>query len=237
MKKQIELGMAILILFASAFLGRQGAKLANANHAERSHQAYKVVIDAGHGGVDGGKVSADGVLEKDINLAVAKKLQRLLEAADVEVVLTRETDAGLYEESDKNKKVADLQKRCALIKKEAPDCTVSIHQNSFSSPQVRGAQVFYYSQSEEGEQLAESIQQSLILRVGEEYQRQKKANDSYYLLKRTTSPTVIVECGFLSCPQEAVLLTDEVYQERLAWAIHIGVMEFLNKMTINVISE
>ena len=228
MTKKIELCMAVLILFAAGFLGRQGAKLVSSAKSRPEKGKYSVVIDVGHGGIDSGKVSADGVLEKDINLAIAKKLKVLLEQEDVSVTLTRESDTGLYHESDSNKKVADLQNRCALIEKTDPDCTVSIHQNSFSSPEVRGAQVFYYGQSSEGETLAKLVQASLTRRVDPGNHRQAKANDSYYLLKRTVSPTVIVECGFLSNPEEAALLTSEDYQNRLVWAIHMGVMEFLN---------
>ena len=228
MKKKIELCMAVLILFAAGFLGRQGAKLVSSAKSRPEKGKYSVVIDVGHGGIDSGKVSADGVLEKDVNLAIAKKLKVLLEQEDVSVTLTREADTGLYHESDSNKKVADLQNRCALIEKTDPDCTVSIHQNSFSSPEVRGAQVFYYGQSSEGETLAKLVQASLTRRVDPGNHRQAKANESYYLLKRTVSPTVIVECGFLSNPEEAALLTSEDYQNRLVWAIHMGVMEFLN---------
>ena len=220
--------MAVLILAAAGFLGRQGAKLVSSAKSEPQKGRYCVVIDVGHGGIDSGKVSADGILEKDVNLAIAKKLKTLLEQEDVSVTLTRESDMGLYQESDSNKKVADLQNRCALIEKVAPDCTVSIHQNSFSAPEVRRAQVFYYGQSSEGETLAKLVQASLTRRVDPGNHRQAKANESYYLLKRTVSPTVIVECGFLSNPEEAALLTSEDYQNRLVWAIHMGVMEFLN---------
>lgn len=220
--------MAVLILLAAGFLGRQGAKLVSAAKGKAQEGAYCVVIDVGHGGIDSGKVSADGILEKDVNLVIAKKLKTLLEQEDVCVTLTRDSDTGLYQESDSNKKVADLQNRCALIEKLNPDCTVSIHQNSFSSPEVKGAQVFYYGQSAEGEALAKLVQESLIRRVDPENHRQAKSNESYYLLKRTVSPTVIVECGFLSNPVEAELLVSEDYQNRLAWAIHMGVMEFLN---------
>ena len=220
--------MGVVILCAAGILGRQGARLVSAMKEGREPHTYRVVIDVGHGGVDSGKVSTDGILEKDVNLVVAKKLKVLLEQEDVEVTLTRDSDTGLYEESDSNKKVADLQNRCALIEKIQPDCTVSIHQNSYTSPEVKGAQVFYYGQSPEGETLAKLVQKSLIERADPENRRQAKANDTYYLLKRTVSPTIIVECGFLSCPQEALLLTQDSYQNRLVWAIHMGVMEFLN---------
>jgi N-acetylmuramoyl-L-alanine amidase len=228
-RKKIELGMGVLMLIISGCLGRQGAKLVETMKTEPpSEHVWQVVIDVGHGGIDSGKVSGDGILEKDVNLAIAKKLKVLLEQEDVQVTMTRDSDQGLYQESDTNKKVADLQNRCALIEEINPDCTISIHQNSYSASSASGAQVFYFAQSSQGEQLAQQIQASLIKRVDPENHRQAKANDSYYILKRTVSPTVIVECGFLSNPTEAAMLVDEDYQDRLVWAIHMGVMEYLN---------
>jgi N-acetylmuramoyl-L-alanine amidase len=230
--KKIELGMAVLLLVLCACLGRQGAKLAAAMEtAPASEHTWQVVIDVGHGGIDSGKVSSDGILEKDVNLVIAKKLKSVLEQEDVQVTLTRDDDVGLYQDSDSNKKVADLQNRCALIEQINPDCTVSIHQNSYSSPSVSGAQVFYFAQSTQGEALAKQIQASLVSRLDPDNHRQAKANDSYYMLKRTASPTVIVECGFLSNPNEAALLVSDDYQNRLVWAIHMGVMEYLNNGT------
>lgn len=225
--------MAVILLILAGVLGREGAKLVSVAKNDPSAGRYQVVIDVGHGGIDSGKVSADGILEKDVNLVIARKLKVLLEQENIEVTMTRDSDTGLYRESDTNKKVADLQNRCELIEKIHPDCTVSIHQNSFSSPEVKGAQVFYYGQSEGGAQLAKLIQASLIRRVAPENHRQAKANESYYLLKRTVSPTVIVECGFLSNPEESRLLVSEDYQDRLVWAIHMGVMEYLNGVILD----
>lgn len=225
--------MAVILLILAGVLGREGAKLVSVAKNDPSAGRYQVVIDVGHGGIDSGKVSADGILEKDVNLVIARKLKVLLEQENIEVTMTRDSDTGLYRESDTNKKVADLQNRCELIEKIHPDCTVSIHQNSFSSPEVKGAQVFYYGQSEGGAQLAKLIQASLVRRVAPENHRQAKANESYYLLKRTVSPTVIVECGFLSNPEESRLLVSEDYQDRLVWAIHMGVMEYLNGVILD----
>ncbi len=233
MSKKLELCMAVILLILAGVLGREGAKLVSVAKNDPSAGRYQVVIDVGHGGIDSGKVSADGILEKDVNLVIARKLKVLLEQENIEVTMTRDSDTGLYRESDTNKKVADLQNRCELIEKIHPDCTVSIHQNSFSSPEVKGAQVFYYGQSEGGAQLAKLIQASLVRRVAPENHRQAKANESYYLLKRTVSPTVIVECGFLSNPEESRLLVSEDYQDRLVWAIHMGVMEYLNGVILD----
>ena len=106
--------------------------------------------------------------------------------------------------------------------------SVSIHQNSYPQESVKGAQVFYYGQSKEGKELAETLQKTLVAQLDPQNHRQAKANESYYLLKKTPSPTVIVECGFLSNWKEAKALNTEEYQERMAWTIHMGIMEYLN---------
>lgn len=181
-----------------------------------------------HGGTDPGKVGVDGSLEKDINLKIAKKLAVFLGAADVDVVLTRESDAGLYDENVSNKKVQDMKNRVALIEEKKPVMTVSIHQNSYHEEYVHGAQVFYYAGSEESKDIAERMQRVLAEQVDPDNARQAKANDSYYLLKKTSSPIVIVECGFLSNYEEAQKLSSEVYQEKTAWAIHLAILQYLN---------
>lgn len=187
-----------------------------------------VVIDAGHGGADPGKVSVDGSLEKDINLKIALKLQKFLQMQDVDAVLTRESDAGLYDEESSNKKVQDMKNRVAIIEEKQPALTVSIHQNSYHEEYVHGAQAFYYANSEKSKELAERIQQVMALELDRDNARQAKANDSYYLLKKTSSPIVIVECGFLSNYEEAQKLSSELYQEQVAWAIHMAVLQYLN---------
>ncbi len=219
-----------LMIAAVGFILRGGAKLVSSGSilTHKDKERPCVVIDAGHGGADPGKVGVDGSLEKDINLQIAGKLAQFLKAADVDVVMTRETDAGLYDENISNKKVQDMKNRVALIEEKKPALTVSIHQNSYHEEYVHGAQVFYYAGSGESKALAERIQQALAKEVDPDNARQAKANDSYYLLKKTSSPIVIVECGFLSNYEEAQKLSQEHYQERTAWAIHLAVLEYLN---------
>lgn len=187
-----------------------------------------VVLDAGHGGADPGKIGINGALEKDINLEITLLVKEYLEAQDVQVVMTRETEDGLYDADASNKKVQDMKRRIEIIEQTAPDLTVSIHQNSYPEEYVNGAQVFYYTGSNEGRHIAELLQKSLVERLKPEKQRQVKANNSYYLLKKTSSPIVIVECGFLSNYAEAEKLSDEAYQEKVAWAIHLGILQYLN---------
>lgn len=171
----------------------------------------------------------DQSLEKDINLDISKKLARYLELADVEVVMTRSEDKGLYSETDSRKKSADMKARCSLIDEAKPDLVVSIHQNSYHEEYVSGGQVFYYNGSVKGKKLAEILQRRFDYVLGEKNTRQAKANDSYYLLLHVKSPIVIVECGFLSNYEEAALLNTDEYQDRLAWTIHMGIMEYLNR--------
>lgn len=201
----------------------------NKTTAAETDGRYVVVLDAGHGGNDPGKVGVDGTLEKDINLSIVHKVKEYLEAADVTVLLTRETDEGLYQSSDTNKKRADMQARCRMIEDSQADLTVSIHQNSFHDEAVRGTQIFYYTGSEEGKQLTDSLQAALTSQMGEETMRVPKENREYYLLLHTSCPIVIVECGFLSNWEEAAKLKDESYQDQLAWGIHMGILRYLNK--------
>ena len=169
-------------------------------------------------------------MEKDINLEIAKKLKQFLETEDVEVVLTRDSDAGLYDEGVSNKKVQDMKRRVEVIEAATPILAVSIHQNSYHEEYVHGAQTFYYQGSERGKELAEKIQQALLDEVDKNNTRSAKANDSYYLLKKTSVPIAIVECGFLSNSEEAQKLNSDYYQEKLAWAIHMGIFQYINEM-------
>lgn len=187
-----------------------------------------VVVDAGHGGDDPGKIGINGAKEKDINLKIAKKVREYLANEDIRVVMTRETEDGLYDAGAAHKKVQDMKRRIAVIEETEPDLAVSIHQNSYPEEYVHGAQVFYYEGSTEGKTLAEKIQKRLILGADPENKRQIKANSSYYLLKKTKIPIVIVECGFLSNEKEAEALCTEEYQDRIAWEITLGILQYLN---------
>lgn len=188
-----------------------------------------VVVDAGHGGTDPGKVGVDGSLEKDINLAVAERLKTYLEQDDVKVIMTRETDTGLYSETDSRKKMADMKKRCEIIEESGANLVVSIHQNSYHEESVSGGQVFYYRDSSKGKALAEVLQDRFDYVLGDQNRRLPKANGNYYLLLHVKCPIVIVECGFLSNRKEAALLNSGEYQDKLAYTIHMGIMEYLNK--------
>lgn len=230
--------MVCLLLGSMAILGRETAeyvKTVNAvnalQHSEHAATGERcVVIDAGHGGDDPGKIGINGALEKDVNLSIVEKLKKYLEADGIRVVLTRETGDGLYDETASNKKVQDMKRRIEKIEATDPVLTVSVHQNSYPEEYVHGAQVFYYNGSGEGEKLASLIQNQLKKELDEENHRQIKANDSYYLLKKTKGTIVIVECGFLSNAAEAEKLCEDSYQDRVAWAIHKGILQYINSL-------
>jgi N-acetylmuramoyl-L-alanine amidase len=192
-----------------------------------------IVIDAGHGGRDPGKVGVNNTLEKDLNLKVALKLKSLLEQNDYNVVMTRTDDSGLYSESDSNKKVSDMRKRVEIINSSNAALAISIHQNSFTMEEIRGAQVFYYSTSEAGKEYANILQEQLKKTINDGNKRQAKGNDAYYMLKKAQVPIVIIEGGYLSNNKEAQLLNTEEYQEKMAWAIHLGIINYLNNQKSN----
>lgn len=225
-RRLLEATMAVLMLLAIATNVKFTLAKDISSKEAKQTKSKVIVIDPGHGGKDPGKVSADNILEKDINLQISKELKETFEKNGYEVVMTRTEDVGLYDENDSNKKVADMKARCKLITEESPLCVISIHQNSYESKEVSGAQVFYYKHSNEGAALAKSIQKSLKENVNETNNRQAKYNDNYYLLINTPCPTVIVECGFLSNEYEAKQLSLPEYQKKIADAIYIGFCEY-----------
>ncbi|MBE5939460.1 MAG: N-acetylmuramoyl-L-alanine amidase CwlD [Lachnospiraceae bacterium] len=224
-KKYTEILMAVLLLVVVYVCSAKAGMLASGSDNEIS---FVVVIDAGHGGKDPGKVSKNGVYEKDINLNIANSLKDMLESQGVTVIMTRENDEGLYEETDSNKKMSDMIKRCEIINSCDADLVVSIHQNSYPSESVKGAQAFYYETSESGRSAAGYIQESMIEILDKENGRKAKSNSGYYILLNSQSPAVIVECGFMSNPVEVALLCDKDYQRKIAWSIHMGIMKYIN---------
>ena len=226
LKRIMELLFALAVLAGLLFAGDKVRTYVSVQ--QENVRRNLVVLDPGHGGKDPGKVGADEELEKDINLAISLKVREKLEEDGMEVVMTREEDVMLSDGDADNKKLEDLNSRIDIINEQQPAIAVSIHQNSYSDPAVRGAQVFYFTHSDKGKQAAEALQKEL-LEFDQENTRDIKANDTYYLLKKTEVPTVIVECGFLSCPGEAELLTYEAYQEELAGAIAKGIESWVVK--------
>ena len=191
-----------------------------------SSKSKTIVIDAGHGGPDPGKVSESGTLEKDINLKIALYLKEILESQNINVIMTRTEDKDLATETNK-RKLSDIKERVKLMENSNADMVISIHQNSYPDAEVYGAQCFYPTESEEGKKLASIIQNQIITSTNQTKIREIKDNNDYYLLKHSSTPIVIVECGFLSNPaEEQLLLTDE-YQRKMAWSIYLGTLQYL----------
>lgn len=224
-KRAGTLLMTVIVLCAMLYLARRAAVYTLGSHVAIERKT--VVIDAGHGGSDPGKIGINQAKEKDINLQIALRVRTLLEQNDVEVVMTRETDDGLYDEGASNKKVQDMKRRIDTIAKADAPLTVSIHQNSYGDERICGAQVFYYTSSEEGRKAALIMQEQLAKGLDPSNKRQAKANDTYYLLKKSPTPAIIVECGFLSNYEEAGRLMQQDYQEQVAFQITMGILRYL----------
>lgn len=224
MRQKIELAVAVLVLAFLIVISRNVSRSVTSDRVKSEN--LKVVLDSGHGGGDPGKIGVNDVEEKTVNLAIAEKVKQLLENEKYEVVMTREDDVMLAGEDGQTTKVGDMKARVEKINEEAPDLAVSIHQNSYHEESVKGAQVFYYTHSEEGKKAAELMQEALLT-LDTENHRKAKANDTYYVLKRTEVPTIIVECGFLSNWEEAELLNEEAYQEKVAEAIVSGIHAYM----------
>ncbi len=217
-----------LLVLSMVTYGRTYSNVAAVLAGVSKKDKIKIVIDPGHGGNDPGGIGISGVLEKDVNLSVAAFLKKNLEQQGIEVVMTRETDEGLYSETAANKKREDLANRIQVIESENPDFVLCIHQNIFTDAKYSGAQVFYYKESEEGAQLARNIQEQLIRGIDPSNTRVPKSNMNYYMLKESPVPIVIVECGFLSNTEEEAKLGTEEYQRALAWNIYLGTMHYIN---------
>ena len=185
----------------------------------------RVVIDAGHGGFDGGCIGYSGTLEKDINLSISKKLSDMLSLFGFEVEMTRQDDDDTASDGANQVKKSDIHNRAKIIDQKADTIGISIHQNKYENRSIKGAQVFYGVKNPLSEILAQSIQDSLREILDNDNQRQiKKGDRSIYLLKNTKSPIVLVECGFLSNPNEEALLKTDAYQSKVAFAITCGLL-------------
>ena len=192
-----------------------------------------IIIDAGHGGEDGGAVSVTGTLEKDINLSIAKKLESMLKANGFNTKLTRTSD-NVVSDDENIKKHNELQNRVDIFNSSVNNIVVSIHQNKFTQEQYCGTQIFYSKNNTKSELLAENIQNSVVSLIQNDNKREcKKAGSEIYILDNSNVPTVLVECGFLSNDSEAKLLDTDEYQNKIAYCIFLGIQEFENTLIRN----
>lgn len=191
-----------------------------------------IVIDAGHGGEDGGTQSASGILEKDINLSISKKIEAILKAQGFNTVMIRSDDRLIYDEdcsSMRSKKSSDIMNRFEIMKKYPKCIFLSIHQNYFTQSKYSGAQVFHRPNHIESSELAQCIQNSIVNSLQKENTRQiKPCTSSVYLIYNAVTTAVMVECGFLSNVNEAEKLNNDEYQTQMAKAVAKGLQDYLN---------
>lgn len=215
-----------IIVFCTSFIVYKNVKAANS--FKYPQEKVSVVIDAGHGGVDGGSVGkTTGVTESELNLTFAKNLSEQLKKMQISTFLTRQDDNGLYESGAKNLKRSDMKKRKDIIEKCSPKIVVSIHMNSFPLSSSKGAQVFYKKGNEQGKNLAQNIQTQLSSFV-EGTKKDAKVGD-FYIVNCTEVPAVLIECGFLSNENEEHLLMQKDYQTKVCYLIMCGIVSFLNQ--------
>lgn len=209
-------------------------------HEQSSYEAtdatpITVIIDAGHGGEDGGTQSKDGLLEKDLNLDIAERLSSLLSQNGVNVIMTRSDDRLLYNKSSDHKgrkKALDVQARLKIANDNPDAIFISIHQNYFSRSEYSGLQVWYSGNNTRSMELAEYIQKSVKNTLQPNNNRQTKlAGSNIYLLEHIKNPTVLIECGFLSNPDEARKLSDPSYRQNLSEVICRSVIEYIKTST------
>ena len=188
-----------------------------------------IVIDAGHGKPDEGAESSTGTTEAAINLKIALKLQNLLEQSGTTVILTRSDENAIYNidsKTLKQKKISDIHNRVKIGNESSADIFVSIHLNKIPESQYDGWQTFYREGSSEGQKLAVAIQNNLNNKIKKENNRVAKTIDNIYIIKHVEIPITIVECGFLSNPEEEKQLLEDKYQDKLAWGIYNGIIEY-----------
>lgn len=193
-----------------------------------------VILDAGHGSPDGGAVSNNGeIIESNINLNVVLKLQNLLEASGCRVILTRSDENGIYEitaDTIRKQKISDMKKRVEIANNSDSELFISIHMNKIPQVQYSGWQTFYKNNDIVSKTVAQNIQKSLNYFIDSSNNREIKSISKIYLTEHVKIPLILVECGFLSNNNEATLLKTETYQDKLAWSIYIGIMEYFNNL-------
>lgn len=219
--------VCVIIIFSSNITGASD----QSSYTSEEGSPVTVIIDAGHGGEDGGTQSRDGLLEKDLNLDIAKRLSLLFSQNGINVIMTRSDDRLLY---DKNgdykgrKKALDAQARLNIASEDPNAIFISIHQNYFSSSQYSGLQVWYSGNDNRSMELAQYIQSGVKSTLQPNNNRQTKlAGSNIYLLEHIKNPAVLIECGFLSNPEEAKRLSDPTYRQNLSEVIYRSVTEYI----------
>ncbi len=229
LKSIISVALVAVLVFSVSHLSRRYLVGVTADIIEDNTKT--VIIDAGHGGEDGGTQSKRGVLEKDINLAIALKINSILKGLSVDTVMIRNGDYLLYSSGEttiRQKKVADIRKRTEITNESQNSLLLSIHQNYYTESKYSGVQVFYSPNNPISGEIAQSVQNTVVAQLQPDNTREIKASGSeIYLLHHAQVPAIMVECGFLSNEAEAEKLCDEEYQRQIALAIVEGILKYI----------
>ena len=225
--KKMLFGICAFVM-VMATIGGMLIKNVNAN------DKLRIVVDAGHGKPDGGAVGVSGVEEKDINLAIAKKLCEVLQNKGIEVIMTRDDDDGIWDNDDdsiRKKKVSDMHNRKKIMEDSKADLFISIHMNSFSDTTANGLHIFYDKAHPEAEELANLIQDGIADITGAKTHTVKTADTRLFLMKNPPMPAILVECGFISNKKEEEKLKNDEYQSKIAWSIAESVEKYYQILT------
>lgn len=233
MKKMQVMGATFLALAALAVVLYLGSRHVQQTFFPSEDEGYTVILDAGHGGVDGGAVSKDGLAEREITLEIAQMARDYLELSGIQVVMTRETNESIHDSSAvtlREQKNSDLKNRVKIAGQHPDAMLVSIHLNSFPDTTQCGAQVFYKGNDTASQQVGQVAQETLKEVLNPENKRVAKAiPEEIYLMRNIENTAVLMECGFLSNPEEAALLATEDYQQDVAFAIYLTVMRYITQ--------
>ena len=238
-KKKIVKILSVVMIFIFAYI-ITGYNVNNTKNQSKTIETVAlpinnkvIVLDAEHGVPDEGAQSSNGTTEAESNLKIALKVQNLLEQSGATVILTRSDENAIYDldsKTLKQKKISDIHNRVKIGNESSADIFVSIHLNKIPQQQYWGWQTFYKQESPEGQKLATSIQNSLNKSIQKENKRVPMKIENVYIIKHVEIPTTIVECGFLSNPEEEQLLLNNEYQDKLAWGIYTGIMDYFYNM-------
>ena len=237
MKKKVFIVIfCLLSIFSFAFINSKIVSVLNQKMLFPSDRI--VIIDAGHGGFDGGAVADDGTMEKDLNLSTAKKLNDMLLLCGYDTVMIREDDISVEEKGSKNKKKSDIHHRLKISENFSQAIFLSIHQNSFRQTKSHGAQVFYGVKDKNSQLLADAIQKGIVDLVQQDNTRvTKKAEKNLFLLTNIKNPCAMVECGFITNLQELKLLKDDEYQQKLMFAVAYSLEKYYKETGVETIGE
>ena len=228
-KKRLILILTCIVLSVSFYMVNMNSRIETVETVSFPVSQKVIVLDAGHGVPDEGAQSSNGTTEAETNLKIALKVQTLLEQSGATVILTRSDENAIYDldsKTLKQKKISDIHNRVKIGNESSADIFVSIHLNKIPQQQYYGWQTFYKDGNEKSTKLAKSIQSNLNEAIQKENKRVAMKIDNIYIVKHVEIPISIVECGFLSNPEEEKQLLEDEYQDRLAWGIYNGIIDY-----------